>query len=271
MARNIKILDGRFKVTGASAKNSNNYQANPILIPTLVPGGSVGQVLAKASNLSYDVEWVTPSSGGAFTFDNGITELAGVVKFGGDLTQEITVLEGDPILNRSLFFGGNNFLNTVGINCTEDVDVVANNISLRTSLGTSSMGNSNDNTLVGVVPVTSSPSGVVVRTSKVQSTSANVGQVFTLKNANNGEGEWENIKYVQTFLIGDFTAQSLTITAATHGKGVNPAVNVYSGTTTRTAVYPGATGLVSITVNVNGDVTLTSSVGNEFNGQIIIT
>lgn len=51
-----------------------NLDTYPLLTPSsaeaLPPGGNIGQVLAKVSNTSYDVEWVTPSGG-----DDAVTDV----------------------------------------------------------------------------------------------------------------------------------------------------------------------------------------------------
>lgn len=73
-------------------------------------------------------------------------------------------------------------------------------------------------------------------------------------------------KYSQTFVVADWTTQSITITAVTHGRGTDPIVQVYSGATAPfTQVEP-----QSISVAANGDVTLTVGVGLEIDGKVII-
>ena len=72
-------------------------------------------------------------------------------------------------------------------------------------------------------------------------------------------------KYTFTFVIGDFASEAITVTGATHGRGVNPVVQIIDDATDDVVDVD--------TINIdpaNGDVVITVGVGLEFNGRAII-
>lgn len=76
-----------------------------------------------------------------------------------------------------------------------------------------------------------------------------------------------NLKHVHTFTTGDFSSGVLTVTAATHGKGTNPTVQVWEVNGTD---YDLKT-VNRLYINGSGDVTIVVTDGSgEFNGKLII-
>ncbi len=73
-------------------------------------------------------------------------------------------------------------------------------------------------------------------------------------------------EYAQDFVIADFVAETITITASTHLLGLNPVVQIMSGSAAPYTV----TDVDSVTVATNGDVTFSVTAGLEFDGRIII-
>jgi hypothetical protein len=72
-------------------------------------------------------------------------------------------------------------------------------------------------------------------------------------------------KYTFEFVIGDFSSESVTVTGAVHGKGVNPIVQIIDDD------KGDVVGVDSINIDpANGDVVITVGVGLEFNGRAII-
>ena len=100
------------------------------------------------------------------------------------------------------------------------------------------LNNTTANTSISVTDTNSgSESGVEIKTLKIVGATASVTDVLTLVNATTGEAEFNPVvavagKYVANFLVGDFTGSSLvyTLTAATHGKGTSPIVQIYDAT-----------------------------------------
>jgi len=102
------------------------------------------------------------------------------------------------------------------------------------------------------------------------------GDVLTLINKIDGETEWKPLKYVQSFILADWgavTPNRIIITAATHGKGLDPVVQVINGIVGGVVEIPtgvGLTTLVEIRIQLNGDVELQEGAGG-FPGRVIIT
>lgn len=85
----------------------------------------------------------------------------------------------------------------------------------------------------------------------------------------NGDGSaptWQSKKYVDTFVTGDFVANDLVITAATHGMGTDPMVQVSTGVGPYT-VISNETKVISVAAN--GDITITDALGG-FDGKIVV-
>ena len=97
------------------------------------------------------------------------------------------------------------------------------------------LNNTTANTSISVTDTNSgAESGVEIKTLKVVGATANVNDVLTLVNATTGEAEYSPVvavadKYVTDFLVADFTGlnPTYTLTAATHGRGINPIVQIY--------------------------------------------
>lgn len=73
-------------------------------------------------------------------------------------------------------------------------------------------------------------------------------------------------RYVQTFVVGDWSSQTIIITEATHGKGTDPIIQILSGAAAPYTVVD----IDSISVAANGDITMTVIPGSEFDGKVVI-
>lgn len=209
------------------------------------------------------------SNGASYNFLNGITELNGNVKLGGLLTEEITVIEGDPLLTRSFYFGGPEPLNGFGILCSEDIDIQGDNVNIGAG-GDVTLSDLGAGAQIRVSQTISS--GIELRTSDINNALTTRNSVFTVINENTGEGEWKPTKFVAVFNDFDFNAEIINYSAATHGRGSDPLVQVFIENTPGnwTAIYPGSVELTSIQVTSTGEVVIEATAGEEFNGKVVI-
>lgn len=74
-------------------------------------------------------------------------------------------------------------------------------------------------------------------------------------------------EYSSTFSDSDFSGGEYIVSAATHGKGLSPGVQVFE---LDGSDYTENTSAVEITIDSSGNVTVTVTVGDEFTGKIII-
>jgi len=240
---------------------------------TRVSGGKSVIKFDNSFNLRKYIDSRILTTGTTYTFSNGLTEAANAVTLGGILTQENTTIDGVAGQTRNLYIGVIEAISGFGIGVTNDIDFECTNFSV-TGSGAIVLGNSSSNSSINIVPTLTSPSGVEIVTANVTATTAINGQLLSLVRSSTGEVEYVNKKYSETFLSTDFVSEEITILASTHGMGSNLQISVYSGAvgSPKTALTPGVfQTLESIVVATNGDITLTSSIGTEFDGLIIIS
>lgn len=97
-----------------------------------------------------------------------------------------------------------------------------------------------------------------VDNTKIDAASAKVLVTKEWVQANSGG----STKYNQTFVVGDWSSNQLTITAVTHGVGTKPLVQVFDSSGDKVDI--------DINRNASGDVTLTVIPGQEFDGEVTI-
>jgi len=165
--------------------------------------------------------------------ENGLSTVSGpsglLVVLGGTLYGGLTTIEGGITSELQIGSGGAplGFLSTTTDNA-QGAGTTTFNASDDIKLN-----NTTANTSISVTDTNSgAESGVEIKTLKVVGATANINDVLTLVNATTGEAEFSPVvagKYVTNFLAADFTGvgQNYTLTAATHGKGINPIVQIY--------------------------------------------
>lgn len=186
-----------------------------------------------------------------------------------------TVLSGSGVSTNYVALGG-----TLDANTT--ITGAAFNLTLA-GLGTYSSSSVSTNIVSSGTTILSSNSlqllattAFNLRTPAVLASTASSGQYLRLNNQASGSCEWEDLpkaKHVEDFLIADWVAQRIIITAATHGMGTQPSVQVQDGLVAWVVILPLGIGnpLVEVKLQGNGDVELLSTLGLEFNGRVIIT
>lgn len=244
MAKNIKYADKRFFPEVLRQAYTNVHQAVYELLAMLIPGGTTGQVLAKSSNSDYDVEWVDPTTGIA-SARNGLEVNSGFVELGGILTKN-TLITGDSKTYRirlsDLFSFVVNNSDTINLEAVNDLGLGANSL------------------------FTISPPNLAT---------SSINDVLTLLDPGSGECEWRPTRYQQSFVAGDWVANDITISAATHGRGINPFVVVLdsSGNVCPPGFTLGIVADVAVLYNIlidgSGNVTLTRG-SADFDGQVFI-
>jgi len=243
--RNIEIADGRFFPNGIKPSLTNVHQANLKILPLLIKGGTTGQVLLKSSNLDYDVEWGV--GGGILGANNGLTLTGSLVQWGGTLLQDTTI-DGD---------GFN--LSYMAINI---LDVSSNIMTLEANLAMD---------IISPTLAIAVDTALYLLSPNVVATTANEKDILTLIDENTGETDYLPLKYVQSFAVGDWVGEKITILESTHQKGINPLIQVFNGTLSFILVNPEpGTSLVEIKVLSNGDIELLTTASLEFDGKIII-
>lgn len=197
------------------------------------------------------------------------------VTLGGELNQTNTIVDGQPGVQRNLGFGSINPLTYFGV-VTDTIDGGTGEIDLFAK-GHLHFINTLDGTGIRINPDTGATSGLNLITWAVTQATASNDEVLTLVDNGSGEVEYKPIKYVQSFITTDWVGTNLIVLASTHGRGVNPIVQVINDDTGY-LVLPGnsLTGVVGLYLNeikitANGDVTLVHGSVGVYNGRIIIT
>ena len=105
-----------------------------------------------------------------------------------------------------------------------------------------------------------------------------LGDALTLVDKATGETEWKRRKYVQSFVIGDWSGgATILILESTHGMGLAPVIQVVNDASGYVAI-PGnsvigaglALVLDEIKIDVTGDITLRHGINGAFDGRIMI-
>lgn len=132
---------------------TNVWQAEYKEVPVLPPGGTIGQVLTKESNLDYDVHWTTLITSYLTGANNGLSLSGLIAQLGGTLIKNTTI-------------NGNTFNLVIS------------------DLGTFTVGSNNYNIVAS--------SSFNLRTPNVLNTTATSGQILRLTNAASGAAEWSD-------------------------------------------------------------------------------
>lgn len=160
---------------------TNVWQAGYTEVPILPPGGTTNQVLAKESNLDYDVKWSTPNTGTLTGANNGLSLSGLIAQLGGTLIKNTTI-------------AGATFNLTITNLGTFAIEADAYNILANASFS--------------------------LRTPNVFNTTAISGQYLRLNNAASGAAEWADLPNIAPRFISSNTtanAGDLNIIDATSG------------------------------------------------------
>lgn len=103
----------------------------------------------------------------------------------------------------------------------------------------------------------------------------NNGDILTLTNKTTGQSDFLPNKYTQSFLVSDWIGTNLTILASTHGRGINPIVQVVNDNTGYVVLPGNSLGIAGLWLNeikisTIGDIVLTSGSSGNFDGRIMI-
>lgn len=111
-----------------------------------------------------------------------------------------------------------------------------------------------------------SGTGVVGNPVLLVNDSASPGNLKVYGTSASGVKGYQSLKYTQTFTIGSFSSQAITINASTHLRGTEPLIQVYE-------LVSGNYEIVmpdKISVDPSGNITISVTTGSEFNGKIIV-
>jgi len=147
---------------------TNVWQATYTEVPTLPPGGTTGQVLAKETNQDYDVHWITLLTNYLSNANNGLSLSGLIVQLGGVLIKNTTINGGGL---------------TYSLTLEELENLIANGTFLDFDFSDSIQLSSDTIRFVAT-------NSLDLATPAVIATTATVGQVLKLTNATTGKAEW---------------------------------------------------------------------------------